>query len=98
MPLSSDFLAGSEKMPKMKGGKPVKPLSEEELEQVHPKLNCLLNSYIFSFTKNSMTKLKQVSVVFHQYETGVRSGTIKPGVTKYEINFVFCAKNHPRQD
>ena len=38
-----------------------------------------------------MTKLKQVSVVFHQYETGVRSGTIKPGVTKYEINFV-CAK------
>ena len=35
-----------------------------------------------------MTKLKQVSVVFHQYETGVRSGTIKPGVTKYEINFV----------
>jgi len=40
-----------------------------------------------------MTKLKQVSVVFHQYETGVRSGTIKPGVTKYEINFVRCAKN-----
>ena len=27
-------------------------------------------------------------MVFHQYETGVRSGTIKPGVTKYEINFV----------
>ena len=41
-----------------------------------------------------MTKLKQVSVVFHQYETGVRSGTIKPGVTKYEINFV-CAKITP---
>ena len=76
----------------MKEGKPLKPLSEEELEQVHPKLNCLLNSYIFSFTK---TKLKQVSVVFHQYGTGVRSGTIKPGVTKYEIKFVFCAQTTP---
>ena len=25
-------------------------------------------------------QLEQISVVFHQYETGVRSGTIKPGV------------------
>ena len=25
-------------------------------------------------------ELEQISVVFHQYETGVRSGTIKPGV------------------
>ena len=36
-------------------------------------------------------------MVFHQYETGVRSGTIKPGVTKYEINFVFCAKTTPEK-
>ena len=28
----------------------------------------------------SEDELDQISVVFHQYETGVRSGTIKPGV------------------
>ena len=40
-----------------------------------------------------MTKLKkQVSVVFHQYETGVRSGTIKPGVTKLQNKLCLCAK------
>jgi len=27
-------------------------------------------------------ELDQISVVFHQFETGVRSGTIKPGVGK----------------
>ena len=28
----------------------------------------------------SEDELDQISVVFHQFETGVRSGTIKPGV------------------
>ena len=28
----------------------------------------------------SEDELEQISVVFHQFETGVRSGTIKPGV------------------
>ena len=43
-------------MPKQRNMKNVRPLTEDELEQI--------------------------SVVFHQYETGVRSGTIKPGVGK----------------
>ena len=37
-----------------------------------------------TFKKNvrplSEDELEQISVVFHQFETGVRSGTIKPGV------------------
>ena len=43
-------------MPKTHLKKNIKPLSEDELEQI--------------------------KVVFHQFETGVRSGTIRPGVVK----------------
>ena len=38
-----------------------------------------------------ISQLEQISVVFHQYETGVRSGTIRPGVGMKTFNL--CGKS-----
>ena len=40
----------------------------------------LLNAPFFLNLNKVFHQLEQISVVFHQYETGVRSGTIRPGV------------------
>ena len=60
-------------MPKTHLKKNIKPLSDDELEQI--------------------------KVVFHQFETGVRSGTIRPGVadiTKYFQNMILIKIKTPR--
>ena len=37
-------------------------------------------TYLTQVKSKLFSQLEQISVVFHQYETGVRSGTIRPGV------------------
>ena len=64
----------------------LKPLSDDEAMNDFDFTNfisqslCLMLTFLFFNLNKVFHQLEQISVVFHQYETGVRSGTIRPGV------------------